>query len=129
MNRNWVLDASALLALLNEEPGSGYVAEAIEQGAVMGTVNLSEVVSKLAELGIPSEMVHEILGNLGISIVDFDQSLAYQAGLLRLRTKKASLSFGDRACLSLAENLQTPCLTADKAWADLELSIEIELIR
>jgi ribonuclease VapC len=129
MSNSWILDASALLTLLNEEPGSGHVAEAIEQGAIMGAVNMSEVVSKLSELGVPGEAIHEILDNLGITIVDFDRSLAYNAGLLRLRTKKAGLSFGDRACLSVAERLQKPCLTADKAWAGLELPIEIKLIR
>lgn len=129
MSESWVLDASALLALLNKEAGYGQVKEAIDQGSVMGAVNLSEVISKLSDYQIPSEAIQEMLENLGIVIVEFDRSLAYDAGLLRLRTIKTGLSFGDRACLAVAEKLQAPCLTADKIWANLKLSIEVKLIR
>lgn len=128
-NESCVLDASALLALLNEEPGSGDVSETIEQGAIMGAVNMSEVVSKLSEFGVPGEIIHETLGNLGIHIVDFDQPLAFDAGMLRRKTVKAGLSFGDRACLALAIKLQLPCMTADQAWTKLDLPIEIKVIR
>ena len=41
------------MALLNNEPGGGLVAEAINQMAAMSAVNLSEVIAKLHEAGIP----------------------------------------------------------------------------
>jgi len=129
MNRRWVLDASALLALLNNEPGEGLVAEAINQMAVMSAVNLSEVVAKLRDAGIPAQEIHEILEPLGIEIIDFDLELAYRTGMLRLVTKKAGLSLGDRACLALAEQLGVPLLTADRSWKELPLSLDIQLIR
>jgi len=129
MNRRWVLDASALLALLNNEPGESLVAEAINQMAVMSAVNLSEVVAKLHDAGIPAQEIHEILEPLGIEIIDFDLELAYRTGMLRLVTKKAGLSLGDRACLALAEQLGVPLLTADRSWKELPLSLDIQLIR
>ncbi|KFD40741.1 twitching motility protein PilT [Peptococcaceae bacterium SCADC1_2_3] len=129
MSKRWVLDASALLALLNDEPGGDLVAEAIKQMAVISAVNLSEVVAKLHDAGIPTHEIHEILEPLGIEIIDFNLELAYRTGMLRLATKKAGLSLGDRACLALAEQLGMPLLTADRSWKELRLSVDIHLIR
>ncbi len=47
-----VLDASAVLALLNQEPGHEQVL-AVLPAASIGTVNLTEVISKLCERGVP----------------------------------------------------------------------------
>ncbi len=124
-----VLDASALLALLNEEPGSEHVAMLIEEGATMSTVNLSEVVAKLSEAGMPEEAIHEALDALGITIVDFDNAFAYKTGLLRLATKKAGLSPGDRACLALAGQLGLPAVTTNCVWESLPLDITIQIAR
>ena len=124
-----VLDASALLALLNEESGSEFVAALIEEGAAMSTVNLSEVVAKLNEAGMPEEAIHEALDALGITIVDFDTAFAYKTGLLRLATKKAGLSLGDRACLALAGQLGLPAVTTDRVWENLSLGITIQIAR
>lgn len=124
-----VLDASALLALLNEELGSEHVAMLIAEGAAMSTVNLSEVVAKLSEAGMPEEAIHEALDALGITIVDFDSTFAYKAGLLRVATKKAGLSLGDRACLALAGQLDLPAVTTDRVWESLSLGITIQIAR
>src|SRR5579884_2683315 len=124
-----VLDASALLALLNKERGSESVAEFIESGATMSAINLSEVVAKLSEAGMPEETIHEVLDALGITIVDFDSVFAYKAGLLRLATKKAGLSLGDRACLALAGHLGLPAVTTDRVWESLSLTIPIQIAR
>jgi ribonuclease VapC len=124
-----VLDASALLALLNEEPRSEQVATLIEEGAAMSTVNLSEVVAKLSEAGMPEEAIHEALDALGITMVDFDSASAYKAGLLRLATKKSGLSLGDRACLALAQQLGLPAVTTDRVWETLSIGITIQIAR
>ena len=124
-----VLDASALLALLNQEPGAEQVAAAVAGGAAISAVNLSEVVAKLSEAGIPEAPIHEALDPLGLDIVDFDAALAYRAGLWRPLTKPAGLSLGDRACLSLARHLNLPTLTADRSWAGLPLGITVRVIR
>ena len=124
-----VLDASALLALLNGEPGSEEVEQAIIDDAVICTVNLSEVVAKLSEAGMPEATIHYALDTLGLEVVPFDVGLAYQAGLLRPLTKRAGLSLGDRACLALAMQRKLPVLTTDRAWESLSLDIDIRVIR
>ena len=99
---NAVLDASALLALLQDEPGSDRVLESLP-GALVCSVNLSEVVAKLTELGMPEPDIRVAL-SLGLEVVAFDEALAYSAGALRPATRPAGLSLGDRACLALARS-------------------------
>lgn len=123
-----VLDASALLALLQEEPGHEEVAEAVARAAV-GAVNLSEVAAKLADGGMPEEAVREALGGLALEIHDFGLELAFQTGMLRPRTRSRGLSLADRACLALGQRLDLPILTTDGAWEDLDLEVEVKLIR
>jgi ribonuclease VapC len=123
-----VIDASALLALLNDEPGADVVAEALPQG-VISAVNLSEVVAKLCDAGMPEKAIHQALQPLGIEIVPFDEEQAYQAGLLRSSTQDFGISLGDRACLSLAKKLGIEALTADRAWAELSIGTTIKVIR
>jgi PIN domain nuclease of toxin-antitoxin system len=123
-----VIDASALLALLNAEPGADVVAEAITEG-VISAVNLSEVIAKLCDAGMPEKAIHQALQTLGIEIVPFDEDQAYQAGLLRTSTQDLGISLGDRACLSLAKKLGIDALTADRAWTELSIGITIKVIR
>ena len=122
-----VIDASALLALLNAEPGADVVADALP-GGVISAVNLSEVVAKLCEAGVPEKVIHQALQPLGIEIVPFDEKQAYQAGLLRASTQDMGVSLGDRACLSLAKMLGVEALTADRAWAGLSVGATIKFI-
>ena len=124
-----VLDASALIALFYQEPGNDKVAEAIEDGAVLSTVNLSEVASKLNELGTPEALIQTAINVLELTIVDFNAELAYKVGLLRPITKNAGLSLGDRACLALAQYLHLPVLTTNRVWKDLIPGINVRVIR
>jgi len=124
-----ILDASALLALLNMEQGSNLVANAILEGAVISSVNLSEVVVKLSEAGMPETVIHEVLDVLNIEIVPFNSILAYEAGMLRPLTRHAGLSLGDRACLALAKQRGLAALTTDRAWTGLAMDILIQVIR
>ncbi len=123
-----VLDASALLALLNREPGHEEVARTIPQ-AIVSTVNLSEVVAKLVESGMPGEAIHEALDGLALEVHAFERNLAYEAGLLRTATRSRGLSLGDRACLALGRRLNLPVLTTDRAWEGLEVGVEVRLAR
>lgn len=123
-----VIDASALLALLNAEPGADIVAEALP-GGVISAVNLSEVVAKLCEAGMPENAIRQALQPLGLEIEPFDEEQAYQAGLLRAATQAAGISLGDRACLSLAKMLGVVALTADRTWAGLSVGATIKVIR
>ncbi len=125
----WVLDASALLALLNREPGHGRVADALAEGAMMSTVNFSEVVAKLADAGLTESEVHEVIEPLGLDYAAFDEEGALFAGMLRPASREAGLSLGDRACVALGNLSGLPVLTSDLAWNDLELDAEIVVLR
>ena len=123
-----VLDASAVLALINEEPGAEVV-EALLDDAVISAVNLSEVIAVLVDAGFEVDRASGRIGALGLGVIAFDEPQALRAGALREATRRAGLSFGDRACLGLAEALEAPAVTADRRWATLPLSPEVRLIR
>jgi ribonuclease VapC len=123
-----VLDASALLAVLRGEPGAERV-ESRLGGASVGTVNLSEVVAKLTDDGVPEADVRRAIGRLELDVHAFDAKHAYIAGVLRRSTRAFGLSFGDRACLALAQSLGALALTADRSWSQLDLGVAIEVIR
>lgn len=123
-----MLDASALLALLNEEPGNEVVAESLP-GALISAVNLSEVAAKLVEAGMPEDAVRSAIRDFGIEIRAFDSEAAYLAGALRTQTRKLRLSLGDRACVALGMQLSSPVLTADRNWKKLDLGVEVRVIR
>ena len=123
-----VIDASALLALLNSEPGADIVAEATREGAV-SAVNLSEIITKLYGVGAPEKAIRQALQSLGLEVVPFDEEQAYLAGLLRASTLNKGISLGDWACLSLAKMLGVTALTTDKAWAGLSVGATIKVIR
>lgn len=123
-----VLDASAVLAFLNLEPGSDKVA-AVSGKRIVSAVNLSEVLAKLIELGMPENEIRQVLGYLKYDIKAFETEDATLCALLRPLTRSSGLSLGDRACLALGKKLQLPVLTADRAWSNLNLSIDIQVIR
>lgn len=123
-----VLDSSALLAYFLAEPGAGAVRQYIG-GSVLSAVNLSEVVARLANTGAPEDLIRHQVQKLRLTIVDFGEEVAYTAGILRERTKEFGLSLGDRACIATAARLNLPAVTADRQWAELDLGVEIVLIR
>lgn len=124
-----VLDASALLTALLGEPGEARTREAIGAGAVIGTVNLAEVVARLSDLGLPEQEGRRRVRQIALDVTPFDEELAYAVGALRPLTRHLGLSLGDRACLALAQRLGLPALTADRAWGTLQLGIAIEVVR
>jgi PIN domain nuclease of toxin-antitoxin system len=123
-----VLDASAILALLNKETGSEEVLKFIGKAA-MSTVNLSEVIAKLADAGIPKEDIRQIISHLNLEVIDFNQEQALKSGILRPITKSIGLSFGDRACLALGIILNQPVLTTDRLWVSINVGVEVRLLR
>jgi PIN domain nuclease of toxin-antitoxin system len=123
-----VFDASTLLISVNREIGWEAV-DALEDDIIMSSVNFAEVVTKLTVLGAPREAIEGLLPQYQLAIPPFTEKLATQAGLLVTRTRHRGLSLGDRACLALAIELGLPVITADRAWADLDVGVEIRLIR
>ncbi|HWQ68989.1 MAG TPA: type II toxin-antitoxin system VapC family toxin [Patescibacteria group bacterium] len=123
-----VLDASALLALLNQEEGAERVAPFLAD-TVISTVNLAEVVTRLALAGMPETAIRETLAFLPLESVPFDVGQAIEVGLLAPTTKPSGLSLGDRACLVLARRLNATAVTADQAWVGIDAGVAVELIR
>jgi ribonuclease VapC len=123
-----VLDSSALLALLFFEPGCERVAELVPQSC-MSTVNLAEVLGRLARDGRALDEVLDRIEQMGIAWIEFDRELAIGAAALLVPTVPWGLSLGDRACLALARLRDLPAVTADRGWAKLDLGIPIEVIR
>jgi ribonuclease VapC len=121
-----VLDASALLALINKEKGASAVEAAIS-GAFVSSVNISEVISRLIDQDSSPDPIIATLKRLPIEVVPFDAEQAYESGLLRSATRAAGLSLGDRACLNLATRLKLPALTGDRNWARVTSVADINL--
>jgi PIN domain nuclease of toxin-antitoxin system len=124
-----VLDASALLAYLHDEPGSGVVQSALEDGAAISALNLAEVLSKLVDSGVTADDAWPHLEALPLWIVDLDASAAVEIARLRGQTRQVGLSTADRACLALGLRLGATVLTADRLWGGLDTGVSIQLIR
>ena len=124
----FVLDASALIAAILQEPGVDFV-RSILSDSIMSSVNMVEVGSRLIDIGYEPELALHHLASLGVDVVPFDQRLAATAVGLRSHTKAAGLSLADRACLALAMQERATAVTADRAWKRVTLACPIELIR
>src|SRR5215208_7531579 len=116
----YVLDASAVLALLNQEPGMDQV-EAILGESTISSVNACEVLTKLIDAGLPMEEARESFDLLGLDVIDFNKELGEKAASLRSVTRKKGLSLGDRCCLALGLHLKIEVVTAEREWAKLKL--------
>lgn len=122
-----VLDASALLALLKEEPGSARVVEVLAEARI-SAVNLAEVVSHFIHAGMPPHEVDAMLRPLPVTVVVADAGLATVAGRLRAQTSVAGLSLGDRFCLALALRDGLPAMTADKQWRVIADTVGVQVV-
>ncbi len=133
MRAGAVLDASALLAFINDEPGVDRVGEAIARGALVSAVNWAEVLAKLVVVGGEPNEVAAIALPVGdggrLQLVPFDDEQARESARLIRKTRSLGLSLADRAALALAGLRGVPVLTTDRAWRSLRLSIRIEVIR
>ena len=124
-----VLDASAMLALLNEEPGSENLTPQMLKHSAGSTVNLAEVHTKLISRGgDPDEAWEDALSAIQ-QAVPFDEDQARIAGSLVAHTRAFGLSLGDRACLALGLVLQAPVYTTDRSWKNLKVGVRIHVIR
>jgi PIN domain nuclease of toxin-antitoxin system len=116
-----------LAAILGEL--SSDQAERWMKGSCVSTVNVAEVFAKLTDKGFPAEAITESIVAMKLDARPLDLDLAGQTGLLRCATRQAGLSLGDRACLALAGQLGLPAATADRAWANVDIGVEIVFIR
>ena len=135
MSKVGVLDASAVLAYLQQEKGQDRVEAALDSGPCwVTTVNVCEVLGKLCEKGMPPREAQAAVNDLGLIVMNFDAELAALAAFLRVRTKPIGASLGDRACLALAEqaahtHLAPTVFTTEKAWTKLKWPFKVVVIR
>jgi len=123
-----VLDASALLAYLQDEPGGERVRDVLAD-SVMSSVNWAEVIGKARDERVDTQGLREDLASLGLALEPFSAEQGEIAGRLKERTKRLGLSLGDRACLALGRARGETVYTADRAWLQLELGVDVEAIR
>jgi PIN domain nuclease of toxin-antitoxin system len=123
-----VLDSSAILAVLNGEPGADAVIPSLAT-AIASTVNIAEVIGKLIDRGGSLDDAMEALGAIDLDIADYDLDLARRTGSLRTDAANRSLSLGDRACLALAERERVPALTSDRRWSSAVTAADVQFIR
>jgi PIN domain nuclease of toxin-antitoxin system len=123
-----VLDASALLTLLFQEPGATDVADLIAEGAAVSAVNLSEVAAVLVRHGRDADSILRAV-TAQVTVEPFTTEDAIAAAALWPRTRTTGLSLGDRACLALAQRLGVRAVTADREWATANVDVTIHLVR
>lgn len=123
-----VFDASAVLTIAFAEDGADVAARDLE-GALISSVNASEVVAKFIDRGSSPEEARAAFLKLNLQVRPFDQQLAIAAGQMRAQTRTRGLSLGDRACLALASREGARVVTADRSWRDVNLGVEITSIR
>jgi PIN domain nuclease of toxin-antitoxin system len=124
-----VLDSSAIIAVLKNEPGSETVVSQLENAAV-SAVNLQEIAKKMLQAGAPEPIIRQAIAELGVVVIPHDAEDAFQAAALAPVTRKFGSGLGDRSCMALAIRLGVPSLTTDRAWAKLEIpGLEVRLAR
>jgi ribonuclease VapC len=123
-----VVDTSVVIAVLRGERGSETL-ERTMSGALISSLNYSEAIAVLMRSGPTVEVARTLVDDLLVTVVGFDALLAQDTAFLEGPTRAQGLSLADRACLALARRDKLPVLTADRAWRDLKLGVEIQLIR
>jgi ribonuclease VapC len=124
-----VFDASVMLAILQHERGEENLTGDIRIRSVVSTVNLAEVQSKLVKMRNDPVMAWAAAISVVSSVEPYTQEQARIAGDLITQTAQYGLSLGDRCCLALAIALKAPVYTTEQLWRNLNIGVEIHVIR
>ena len=128
MAKRAVLDSSAVLAVLFDEPGGASVSGLLD-GGLLSAVNLAEILTKLKQGGWETDFAWGRVLNMGFEVCPYEAEQARLTSELVDQTRQFGLSLGDRACLALAIQQKATVYTTDRVWKNLSLGIEIEVIR
>jgi ribonuclease VapC len=123
-----LVDASFMLALLLKERVS-QGAEGLLDGSAISAVNLSEIYRKLIDNGMPQDEAIGVVDGLRLEVIPFESDQAVETAQLRPLTRHLGMSFADRACLALARLRGFTVYTADHVWMELDLGLDIRMIR
>ena len=123
---SYVLDASAVLAYINAEPGSEMVEEVLFSSTI-SSANLTEVFSKLVRSGMDAEETRDVLLQCCPSVTAVDREQAETAGIIHAAVTHLGISYADCACLSLGARCDRPVLTADHKWEELDIDFDVEV--
>ncbi len=124
----WVVDASAVLAAIQDEQGGEYVKKQIDR-CIISSVNWSEVLQKLSSSGSDVDKIDASLNALGLRVIDFTEDDGRISASLWPSCKSLGLSLADRACIATGLRLKTKIITADRAWKKLDIKSQLQLIR
>lgn len=135
MKAQFVLDASALLSIVLDEPGHERADRILDRSRIHA-VNLAEVVARLVRSGMPAERAVATLHELHLEVEEeFGARQAEFCGALMGTRRDLGLSLGDCVCLTMAAWSGAVAVTADRRWKELDgtvvnaETIRIELIR
>ncbi|UJP08843.1 PIN domain-containing protein [Microbacterium sp. KUDC0406] len=117
-----VLDASAVLAFLQGEPGADLVESALD-GGVVGAANWSEIAQKIRAAGADWGVARSLLLSYDLRVEPVTIADAEAAAAAWRRG--SGLSLGDRLCLALSDRLDASALTADRAWGESDRIIQV----
>jgi ribonuclease VapC len=121
-----IVDASVVLAWLQDEPGADEAEPLLMEGLI-GAANWSEVLQKVRQQGAPAGVVGRLLASFGLTVVDVTRADAeIAAGFWQRGT---TLSLADRLCLALAMRVELPVATADAAWTAIDDGPQVILVR
>ena len=124
-----VLDASAVIAFLQGEPGAEQVRKALTQGnCAVTAANQAEIVSKALDRGLDAATIEAILAELSYEVIDSTAQDGMQAGWMRTSTRSVGLSLGDRLCLAAAQRLKAIVLTADRPWVSVAKGLQLKVV-
>lgn len=124
----YIFDASAVLAMLQDEPGSEMAASMLGEGCIT-SANLSEVISKLVQKNVPDDVIARVMSQLGLPVLDITESIGERAGYLYAQTHRLGLSLGDRLCLAATLETGLKAITADTLWTEVGQGTDVVCIR
>ena len=128
MSQLTVLDASAVLAFLQAEPGHDTVRLALQDDrCIVTAANQAEIIAKALDKGVDPVQLGALLADLPYTVIDVSANDGAAAGWMRSSTRRIGLSLGDRMCLASAKRLNAKVLTADRAWLDVATSLDLQI--